>query len=64
MADLEECGQRLYVRLLIGLLRRSLRRRRDLLMENLVLCQQLAAMRGSQSEGDYTVDLPGCERCP
>ncbi len=32
---------RLYVRLLIGLLRRSTRGRRDLLMENLVLRQQL-----------------------
>ena len=33
---------RLYVRLLIGLLRRSMRERRDLLMENPVLRQQLA----------------------
>ena len=33
---------RLYVRLLIGLLRRSMRGRRDLLIENLVLLQQLA----------------------
>ncbi len=33
---------RLYVRLLIGVLRRSMRLRRDLLMENLVLRQQLA----------------------
>ena len=33
---------RLYVGLLIGLLRRAVRRRRDLLIENLVLRQQLA----------------------
>ncbi len=33
---------RLYVRLLIGLLRRLVRERRDLLIENLVLRQQLA----------------------
>ncbi len=33
---------RLYVRLLIGLVRRSMRERRDLLIENLVLRQQLA----------------------
>ena len=33
---------RLYVRLLIGLLRRSMHERRDLLIENLVLRQQLA----------------------
>ena len=33
---------RLYVRLLIGVLRRSMRLRRDLLMENLMLRQQLA----------------------
>ena len=32
----------LYVRLLIGLVRRSMRGRRDLLIENLVLRQQLA----------------------
>ncbi len=33
---------RLYVRLLIGVLRRSMRAHRDLLMENLVLRQQIA----------------------
>ena len=36
---------RLYVRLLIGLFRRSMRGRRDLLMENPVLRQQLGGVR-------------------
>ena len=40
--DRPEVGMRLYFILLLGLLRRVLRSRDDLLMENLVLRQQLA----------------------